>query len=139
MKIILPGSIRSKKNSKRIVPLPARKSSWMFSYKNRGICAVVPSIQPSTAYIAWERDARKAAKSQLIFGFVPILGPLHVRAIAYIKGPAPDLSGMHESVGDCLQGLIWMDDKQIVSWDGSRVVRDTQNPRTEIEITEVKY
>jgi Holliday junction resolvase RusA-like endonuclease len=92
-------------------------------------------IQPSKAYLEWEKAARAAFREQ--FGKVEPIPKdilIHVKAVAYIKGVAPDLSGMCESVGDCLEGFAWMDDKQIVSWDGSRVYRDKENPRTEIEV-----
>jgi Holliday junction resolvase RusA-like endonuclease len=117
IKLILPGSIRSKKNSKRIVGRGQRKF-----------------ILPSTAYLKWEKEARKAVTMQLRFGFVPLTIPIVAKVMAYYKGQQPDLSGVLESVGDCLEGLVWENDRQIISWDGSRLFHDLKNPRTEIEI-----
>ena len=34
--------------------------------------------------------------------------------------------------GEDFKGLIWSDDAQIESWDGSRMHHDLKNPRTEI-------
>jgi Holliday junction resolvase RusA-like endonuclease len=47
----------------------------------------------------------------------------------------PDLSGVMESIGDCLEGIVFMNDQQIVSWDGSRLYRDKENPRTVVRIS----
>ncbi len=134
-KIILPGSIRSKKNSKQPLPIPCAKSTLFKKYSRAGMRPVRIILQPSKAYKKWE-DAARASFRWQYSEVVPIPKdtPIHVKAVAYIKGTAPDLSGMCESVGDCLEGLVWEDDKQIVSWDGSRVLRDKNNPRTEIEV-----
>ena len=99
IKIILPGTIRIKKNSRRF-----------FKLKNRpGITS-----KPSKAYEQWEEDARKMALVQLT-GIPIFRKDIHVQMMAYYKGHKPDLSGALESVGDCLEGLAWEDDKQIVS------------------------
>ena len=119
MKFILPGSIRSKKNSKRIVKAGA-------FYK----------LMPSKAYETWEEQARKAVfpqwHRQMPGGI--FREPIHVKVTAYYKGQQPDLSGALESIGDCLEGIIWEDDKLIKSWDGSRLIHDLKNPRTEVEV-----
>jgi len=133
IRITLPGNIRSKKNSKRLISIPIKGSNG----KTR------PMSLSSTVYLEWERVAREAATEQLVlcsrlfhnFGKLPLDCPVSVKAVAYCKGVLPDLSGMLESVGDCLQGVVWKDDKQIVSWDGSRVIRDKEHQRTEIEVT----
>lgn len=121
--LILPGSIRSKKNSKRV-------------YKRGRFTKVLPS----KAYERWEEDARAIAKLELFHpdsdNFIrePLTEDLHVKITAYYKGPQPDLSGCLESVGDCLEGLAWDNDRQIKSWDGSRVIHCKDFPRTEVEI-----
>ena len=125
IQLILPGSIRSKKNSKQAI---------MIGGKN---CPRRPMIIPSKAYQVWETEARKEVMLKLPFAFKPIHGPVHVTAMIYFSGPRPDLSGCLESVGDCLQGLVWEDDGQIESWDGSRVIHDKANPRTVVEIREL--
>ena len=121
IKLILPGSIRSKKNS---------KIATMIGGKNTARRAM---ILPSKAYKAWEGPARKAATAQYRGEIID--APVHVRVTAYIRGPMPDLSGCLESIGDALQGVVWRDDKLIVSWDGSRIYRDKEAPRTEVEVT----
>lgn len=115
IKLTLPGSIRSKKNSKRVF------SAGRFK-----------RVLPSKAYEAWEREARLS-----IWGANEIrllTCPVQVEVHAYFKGPKPDLSGCLESVGDCLQGIVWECDGQIESWDGSRLHHDLKAPRTEITV-----
>ena len=140
-KLTLPGSIRSKKNSKQIIPMPAHKKTsnkhlwsklgWQFCYMQ---------IQPSNAYKKWEKLAQEYALIQwrAMGHLSPLTGPIKVKMLAYYKGSRPDLSGAMESVGDCLEGLAWVDDRQIEIWDGeSRVIHDLKNPRTEIEIWQI--
>ena len=65
---------------------------------------------------------------------VPANMPVSVNAQIYYKGPQPDLSGCHESIGDMGEGYLWLNDKQIYSWDGSRLHHDKKNPRTELTV-----
>jgi len=113
--ITIPGTIRIKKNSKRIFARGRFKT-----------------VLPSKAYENWERTAMISLK---IDGD-PIKGllycPVHVEAHFYYRGRRPDLSGCLESIGDCLQGFIWADDTLIESWDGSRLHHDLERPRTEV-------
>jgi hypothetical protein len=81
----------------------------------------------------WEKQARYFIGYEKFMTPRPGI-PVHVTAICYCKGVLPDLSGALESVGDAFQGILWANDKQIESWDGSRVLRDTKNPRTEITV-----
>lgn len=111
----LPGSIRSKKNSKRIFARGRLKK-----------------VLPSKAYEEWEKQAHDWA-----WFYKPrslIAAPVSVEAHIFYAGPQPDLSGCLESIGDCLEGIVWVNDKQIVSWDGSRLYHDKKNPRTELII-----
>ena len=115
IKVTLPGSIRSKKNSKRI-------------FKQGKFTRVLPS----KAYVEWEAIAREAVVYQVGYGCISI--PISVNAQIYYKGPQPDLSGCLESIGDMGEGCLWENDKQIISWDGSRLHHDLKNPRTEITV-----
>ena len=119
--VTLPGSIRSKKNSKRVIPIGG------VNKPRRHI------IVPSKAYKQWEDAARASACEQM--GLIdPTPAPVEVEVTAYYKGPEPDLSGVLESVGDCLEGIVWVNDRQIKSWDGSRVIHDKGNPRTVVRV-----
>lgn len=115
IRFTIPGSIRSKKNSKRI-----------FSYGK------FKRVLPSVAYEKWQAEARSWK-----FLFAPkelIKAPVSVEAKIYYSGKQPDLSSCLESIGDCLEGVVWENDKQILSWDGSRLHHDLKNPRTEIVV-----
>jgi len=118
VKLTLPGSIRSKKNSKRLVQVGGKRAPkrWV--------------ILPSKTYQQWEKQARWAARAQ--YKLPPMEHDVHVEIHVFYKGPMPDLSGCLESCGDCLEGIVWLNDKQIKSWDGSRLCHDIRNPRTEV-------
>jgi hypothetical protein len=83
---------------------------------------------------------------------LPMKGQVWVKAIFYLENAIQgDLTGYEQALADWLQapkinfdakpprmtrdgaGII-VDDKNIASWDGSRVRIDRQNPRIEIEI-----
>ena len=117
--ITIPGTIRSKKNSKRIFARGKFKT-----------------VLPSIAYLKWEKAARAEALIQIPKNSnFPVQENVHVTVHAHYKGQRPDLSGVLESVGDCFEGILWENDRQIVSWDGSRLSHDLENPRTEITLT----
>lgn len=120
MELVLPGSIRSKKNSKQIIMVGGKNT------KRR------PLLVPSKAYKKWEAEARKAAALQ--WRGLPLVYHVAVKALIYYKGQQPDLSGALESVGDCLEGLCWENDRLIMSWDGSRLIHDLKDPRTEVTV-----
>jgi hypothetical protein len=140
-RLVLPGSIRSKKNSKRIIPMRAsKKTGWMAYFRAKGgrriLLSALPTMKPSTAYEKWEKNAREYTRIQILKNKDLPIGDIkiHVLAKIYYKGKKPDLSGAYESIGDCLEGYIWANDSQIESWDGSRLIHDLRNPRTEIEV-----
>ena len=114
LELTIPGCIRSKKNSKRVFSRGRFKT-----------------VLPSKAYCEWEKQARQWAFVALLS--VPkIKDPIKIEAKIYYRGTQPDLSGCLESIGDCLEGYLWENDRQIISWDGSRLYHDKDNPRTEI-------
>ena len=113
---VIPGTIRSKKNSKRIV----RAGRF-------------PKVLPSKAYIRWEEAFRQELQLLCnVRGIKPTNKPVWVSAVFYYKGRRPDLSGYMESLGDACEGILWLDDGQILSWDGTRRVHDKKNPRVEL-------
>lgn len=71
----------------------------------------------------------------------PIDKPVNIKAIYYMPTRRRvDLTNLHEALHDILveNGVLKDDNcKIIVSTDGSRVKYDKENPRTEVEITEV--
>ncbi len=117
---VIPGSIRSKKNSKRIV-----------------MAGKYPKLLPSKAYVRWEEAFRQELKLACYQKRIkPTDKPVHVQAVFYYKGREPDLSGCMESLADACEGILWENDGQIVSWDGTRKVHDKKNPRVEFAYRE---
>jgi len=115
--LTIPGSIRSKKNSKRVYARGRFKK-----------------VLPSKAYEKWEKQARLHVWGTGKAMIPPLICPISIEAHFYYKGQRPDLSGCLESIGDCLEGILYADDGQIESWDGSRVHHDKARPRTEVVI-----
>ena len=96
-----------------------------------------PFIMPSKKYKEYERDA---------LWFIPkgrmIDEPVNVQCLFYMPTRRKcDLVNMQEAILDVMvkAGLLADDNYSIVqSMDGSRVLYDKENPRTEVFITEVK-
>jgi Holliday junction resolvase RusA-like endonuclease len=123
LKLKIPGTLRIKKNSKRI-------------FKNKGRKGY--TVLPSEAYEEWNYNTRALIGNAFFesmdmpYSVLPLTKLISVEVHVYYKGPQMDLSGALESIGDTLEGLIWKNDKQIMSWDGSRLHHDKENPRTEV-------
>ncbi len=120
MRIVIPIAPRTKKNSQQIIKIRGR---YM--------------IIPSKAF----RDFEKEALSYLPF-VDPFLSPCNVKCEYYMPTRRKvDLVNLQEATLDILvKAGILIDDNSnvVVSMDGSRVYYDKENPRTEIEITEVQ-
>lgn len=95
-------------------------------------------IIPSKAFKQYEKDCKHFIKRLK----EPINEPINVKAIYYMKSRhRVDLINLHEALHDVLvkYGMLVDDDsKIIVSTDGSRVVYDKANPRTEVTVTKAK-
>jgi hypothetical protein len=122
---------RTKKNSPQLIPHMAR-----------------PILVPSEAYREWER----AARSELIRSgeFIrstgdtalfwracePIGFPVNCRALIYRDRAVGDAVGYYQGLADFLEDAgVLENDRWIVSWDGSRMLKDAKNPRIEFELT----
>lgn len=96
-----------------------------------------PMIIPSEQYRQYVKDCKYFIKRL----DKPIDRPVNVKAIYYMPSNRKvDLTNLHEALHDILveYGVLKDDNcKIIVSTDGSRVRYDKENPRTEVEITEV--
>ena len=93
------------------------------------------------AYRRW----KKLADSQFLLVKVaalrarialPIRDRVQICALFYRDRESGDLDNYEKGLGDWLQhvGIIG-NDRQIASWDGSRLLKDAARPRIEIEIT----
>lgn len=122
--LILPGTIRSKKNSRE--PRKGKTKTGKI-YKFNG---------KSDAYIAWEARAQQAARSMLNEMHIkPMAHDFKLTIKAFMKGNLMDLDAVHTSVMDCLQGIVWVNDKQVKRFSGdSFVEREAKFPRTEVTV-----
>jgi Holliday junction resolvase RusA-like endonuclease len=117
MKFTILGQPITKKNSQMIIMAGKR-----------------PCIIQSTAYRKYE----KAAKQQiaLLGAREPIPGPVSVRCLYFLAtSRTPDLSNLMAATHDILEKCkVILNDEQIKSVDGTRIVGKDPKPRVEIEI-----
>ena len=123
IKITIPMPPVTKKNSMRIVR--NRKTG-----KRR--------IMPSQQYMDYEAEALWHCKKARVQR--PIEEPVEVKCLFYMPTRRRvDLTNLLESIDDVLvRAGVLKDDRSgiIVSHDGSRVLYDKQNPRTEVYIAD---
>lgn len=98
-----------------------------------------PRVLPSVAFSKWNRIAQlQLARVRAAGSGFPIEFNVNVRAWFYRDAERGDAVGYYQALADALQeGRILTDDKFIVSWDGSRLLKDADHPRVEVWITEV--
>lgn len=137
---MVPGVARTKKTSQRIVRMGR-----------------FTKILPSEAYLEWFNSSMRyvpVIKRKLRDAGVrlPLTGPVHLRAVFFRDAERGDLCGFLQAIGDFLQeprdaksgkrignrirdgaGIIG-DDSQIISFDGSRLLKDADRPRIEVTI-----
>ncbi len=104
--------------------------------KNSGWRTKLGHQMPSHAYLAWEAIAGPQlaivrARFKLKF---PILTDVNCEAIFYRDADRGDAVGYYQALADCLEkhGIL-KNDRQIVSWDGSRL-RKAEEPRVEVRL-----
>ena len=150
IRIELLGPPRTKKSHNQIFPIT-------YFDKKTGQKRTMHKVMPSEAYREWFKEAMGSVHQIKSWARqngveLPVKGQVWVKAIFYCDtAGVGDLVGYEQGLGDWLQepkidmkknpprmtrdgaGII-TDDKNIASWDGSRVRIDRQNPRIEIEI-----
>ncbi len=125
IKFTLKGRPYTKKTSNRVVR-----------------CGNFTKVLPSENFINYEKDCQKqimCMRGRDIPRGETIKNPLHV-AVKYFmpsRQGYPDLTGLMQATADILQSAnIIADDKQIIFWDGTRIVGiDKTNPRAEVCIS----
>ena len=117
LNIIIPIPPRTKKNSLRIINVKGK-----------------PIIIPSELYKKYERECRPFIPKI----YPPINYPINIKCIYYMPTRRNvDLTNLQEAICDILvkYKIIADDNRNIVAtMDGSMVLYDKDNPRTEIEI-----
>lgn len=91
------------------------------------------------------------------YPWIPIREPVNCMAIFYRQKNIGDAVGFYQALADLLEicqdckqkkrkcqcyqfgARVLDDDKWIVSWDGSRLSKDKDNPRIEVLLTDVRY
>lgn len=114
------------------LPPITKKNSQQIIYANGR-----PMIIQSKQYRQYEKDCKI-----FIPRCEPIVYPVNVKAIYYMPTRRKvDLCNLHNALHDILvrYGVLKDDNcKILASTDGSRVLYDKDNPRTEIHITEAE-
>lgn len=112
-------------------PITKKNNGRIIKNKETGNCGFIPSEQ----YKRYEKDCKY---------FIPahyIKDPINVKAIFYMKTKGlVDLTNLNESLHDIMQEyncIVDDDCKIIISTDGSRVMYDKDNPRTEVTIERI--
>lgn len=88
-------------------------------------------------YPDYEKWAKGAERAAVYDRTAPaIKHSVNAAVIVYRDRAVGDLVGYLQAIADCLQALgVVADDKHIVSWDGSRLAKDAENPRVEVLLT----
>lgn len=114
-------------------PVTKKNHSQIIWRKRRAV------IIPSKPYQRYEKACRPFIPRP---SFAPISGQINVKATFWMQTRRRvDLTNLLQALMDILvkYGLIEDDNSKIVvSVDGSRVGYDKDNPRTEVEITEIE-
>ena len=122
LKMILYGNPITKKNSQRIVK-----------------CGRYHKVLPSKQFLVYEKDCLSQIKGKDKLG---IDKPVNLSCLYYMQRRYKvDLVNLLEGTCDILvnAGVIADDNFKIIySMDGSRVFHDKENPRVEIEISEIE-
>lgn len=112
-------------------PITKKNNGRIIKNQKTGKLCFIPSEQ----YKRYEKDCKY---------FIPthyIKDPINVKAIFYMKTKGlVDLTNLNESLHDIMQEyncIVDDDCKIIVSTDGSRVMYDKENPRTEVTIKRI--
>lgn len=116
MRFVIEGPPRTKKTHQRI----ARRKDGS------------PFILSAKSSVNWERKAIE----QLLSQAQPcITGTVNCRALIYRERLVGDAVNYYQAIADALQGAgVVQNDRLIVSWDGSRLLKDAHRPRVEIEL-----
>jgi len=121
--LTLYGIPRTKKNSGRIVPRGKRHI-----------------ILPSEAWETWCKAVAPVLRSTLnSYGLQPIAQPVNCRALFFRDAERGDAVGFYQGLADLLEhaGAV-VNDKWIVTWDGSRLLKDAKRPRVELVLEPIE-
>lgn len=115
------------------LPKPPRTKKNHGSVKTFGGKKVHLPSEAWTTWLAWCQtalpDIRRAAAAAGIG--LPIAINVNCRATFYRHAEVGDAVGFYQGLADVLEAIgVVVNDKQIVSWDGTRLAKDAEDPRT---------
>lgn len=117
----------------KLPPISKKNSQQIFINQNTG----KPFIMPSAKFKIYERDAMYFIPRQA----QPIDYPVNVKCLFYVPTRRKcDLTNMLEAIDDIMvkRGLLADDNYTVIeAHDGSRVLYDKDNARTEVIITAI--
>lgn len=96
-------------------------------------------VLPSKAWRDWVKRADiqwpDVGQHEAWFANGPILCEVNCCALFYREALRGDAAGYYQGLADLLESRgIVENDKQIVSWDGSRLLKDPVRPRVELQL-----
>lgn len=108
-------------------------------------------VLPSKAWTKWTRGAR--VMFNVMFNYAgadaplwtpialmqPVRSKVNCRALFYREADRGDAVGYYQGLADLLEKrTVIVNDRQIVSWDGSRLLKDAARPRVELWLEAVE-
>lgn len=118
---VIYGAPRTKKNHGRIVTVHG-----------------YPKLLPSKAFLEWNEVAQATLAIARLSAGLPIRVPVNCCALFYRDAERGDAVGYYQALADALEkGGIVENDRLIVSWDGSRMLKSSSAPRVEVQISRV--
>lgn len=130
LRLVLPGAPRTKKTSNRTFEVGKRcpmckRGKWT-------------SVHPSEAWTCWRDELVPQIKAALPAGWISIAHKVNCAALYYREKNIGDSAGFNTGLADLLEAAgVVENDRFIVSWDGSRLLKDAARPRVELVLTPI--
>ena len=132
--LTIPCRPTTKKTSGNVVfkRVPTQKLPTGFCVRCKR--ASLPIVLPSEKFVEYQAAAVPHLRQQW-GGRPPLAVPVRVSATFYREALRGDLVGFMQALADVLQTAhVVDDDKWIVNWDGTRMSKDADHPRVELEL-----
>lgn len=100
-------------------------------YQDKGVRFHQPVYQD------YERWARGCARASIYDRTAPAIDyEVNCAALIYRDRNVGDAAGFYQAIADCLEAMgVVKNDRLIVTWDGTRLRKDPENPRVEVTLT----